>query len=135
MDEWKIVGNWSTQASTEKQSLTPFSAPDLPVLSAPEAYKEVLKEVGATQPGRDAVDKRIINNVKNGTGRIIDDPSEVGGWPNLAKGKPPDDEDKDGMPDVWEKQNGFNPNNADDRNGDADGDGYTNLEEYLNSID
>lgn len=29
---------------------------------------------------------------------------------------------------------GFNPKNASDRNGDRDKDGYTNLEEYLNSL-
>jgi hypothetical protein len=134
MDEWSIVGGWDTAAPTSHRSLTPFKAPNLPVLSALEAYNKVLQEAGATKPGRDAVDERVINDVKNGTGRIIDNPSQVGGWPNLAKGTPPDDKDKDGMPDVWEKQNGFNPNNADDRNGDADRDGYTNLEEYLNSI-
>lgn len=44
------------------------------------------------------------------------------------------DTDQDGMPDEWEKQNGLNPNNPDDRNGDNNKDGYTNLEEYLNRI-
>ena len=38
------------------------------------------------------------------------------------------------MPDVWETQQGFNPTNAADGALDADGDGYTNVEEYLNSI-
>jgi hypothetical protein len=134
MDEWNNVGDWDYQLDTSDRSLTPFSAPALPVLSALEAYKTVLQEVGATKPGRDAVDERIVNDVKNGTGRFIFDPSEVGGWPNLSKGTPPTDTDKDGMPDVWETQNGFNSNNPDDRNGDTDGDGYTNLEEYLNGI-
>jgi hypothetical protein len=36
------------------------------------------------------------------------------------------------MPDDWEKRYGFDSNDPADRNGDADGDGYTNLEEYLN---
>lgn len=44
------------------------------------------------------------------------------------------DSDKDGMPDVWEIANGLNPNVADDFE-DADGDSYTNLEEFLNLID
>ena len=43
------------------------------------------------------------------------------------------DTDNDGMPDTWETMNGLNPAVADD-NGDADGDGYTNLEEYINEI-
>jgi hypothetical protein len=38
------------------------------------------------------------------------------------------------MPDVWETAHGLDPANASDRNGDTDQDGYTNLEEYLNSL-
>ena len=37
------------------------------------------------------------------------------------------------MPDGWEKKNGLNPNDADDRN-NVGKDGYTMLEKYLNSI-
>ena len=44
------------------------------------------------------------------------------------------DDDKDGMADAWETANGLNPNNAADRNGDSDSDGFTNLEEYINSL-
>ncbi|MBU0715478.1 MAG: hypothetical protein KJ964_08995, partial [Verrucomicrobia bacterium] len=40
------------------------------------------------------------------------------------------DSDNDGMPDWWETANGFNPNDPSDSNGDADGDGLTNLQEY-----
>jgi len=40
------------------------------------------------------------------------------------------DDDNDGMPDVWELQYGFDPLNPADAVLDADGDGYTNLEEY-----
>jgi hypothetical protein len=36
------------------------------------------------------------------------------------------------MPDWWEVAHKLNPNDAADRNPDRDGDGYTNLEEYLN---
>ncbi len=38
------------------------------------------------------------------------------------------------MPDAWEKKHGLNPVNPADRNSDHNADGYTNLEEYLNSI-
>ena len=44
------------------------------------------------------------------------------------------DQDHDGMPDVWEKAHKLNPTDPADRNGDRDGDGYTNLEEYLNNL-
>ena len=46
----------------------------------------------------------------------------------------PTDSDKDGMADAWEVANGFNANDAEDRNGDRDSDGFTNLEEYINSL-
>ena len=38
------------------------------------------------------------------------------------------------MPDDWEKKNGLNPKDPKDGNEDKDGDGFTNLEEYMNSI-
>lgn len=40
------------------------------------------------------------------------------------------DSSGDGMPDVWKTANGLNPG-VDNAGGDADSDGYTNLEEYL----
>ena len=85
-------------------------------------------------PKRDTVDIRLVNEVKSGTGKIIDDEQQVGGWPELKSAEPPEDCDKDGMPDDWEKQNGFDPDDPADGNTDTDADGYTNLEEYLNNI-
>ncbi len=46
--------------------------------------KSVLQSAGASW-ARDSVDMRIVADVKNHTGRIIDSQSEVGGWPDLAK--------------------------------------------------
>lgn len=40
------------------------------------------------------------------------------------------DDDGDGMPDIYEVVNGLNPRNSSDRNGDLDGDGFTNIEEF-----
>lgn len=68
------------------------------------------------------------------TSDSVNDESDVGGWPSLKSGTPPQDTDHDGMPDSWETANGYNPNDPADRNGDHDGDGYTNLEEYLNGL-
>jgi hypothetical protein len=70
--------------------------------------------------------------VQDGTGGIIDSPTDVGGWITMWHGTPPADSDHDGMPDAWEKSHGLNPNDPADRNGDFSGDGYTNLEKYLN---
>lgn len=41
--------------------------------------------------------------------------------------------DHDGMPDAWEREHGLDPANPDDRNG-LGSNGYTNLDNYLNSI-
>jgi len=71
---------------------------------------------------------------RNGTGSIIDSPDDVGGYPELASGSPPIDSDHDGMPDDWELNNGLDPKDASDGNGDLDQDGYTNIEEYLYSL-
>ena len=101
--------------------------------TADNAYTNVLAGAGATKPSRDAVDTRIVNNVNNHDGSIINSQDDVGGWPTLAAGSAPTDTDGDGMPDAWESANGTNPNVA-DNNGDLDGDGYTNLEEYINSL-
>ena len=75
---------------------------------------------------------RILDDVRNGTGMVIDSESEVGGWPTLDPGTACTDADGDGMPDEWETMQGFDPGDGSDGNGDANGDGYTNLEEYLN---
>ena len=45
------------------------------------------------------------------------------------------DPDGDGMPDWWEKKYGLNPDDPSDAAKDKDGDGYTNLEEFLNGTD
>lgn len=64
---------------------------------------------------------------------IITDPAQMGGWPEY-KGKPYKDSDGDGMPDEWEIANGLNPNDPSDANKDCTGDGYTNIEKYINGI-
>jgi hypothetical protein len=38
------------------------------------------------------------------------------------------------MPDKWEIKMKLNPKDPEDRNGDLDRDGYTNLEDYLNAL-
>lgn len=109
--------------------------------SALEAYQAVLNDAGCSLY-RDSVDVRIVNEVATGTATyggvtgeglgIIDSQDTVGGWPVLESMPALTDSDSDGMPDVWELSRGLNPNDAADRNDDRDGDGYTNLEEYLN---
>ena len=65
---------------------------------------------------------------------IITDICQVGGFPKYKKVKPYVDTDGDGMPDEWEIANGLNPNDPGDANKDCTGDGYTNIEKYINGI-
>ena len=101
--------------------------------TAKDAYSKVLKYTGASK-SRDTCDKRIINEVKTSTGKVADSQEDVGGWPTLKSLPAPTDADKDGMADEWETANGLNPNDAEDRNEDRNSDGFTNLEEYVNSL-
>ncbi|MDM8536732.1 FG-GAP-like repeat-containing protein [Desulfobacterales bacterium HSG17] len=48
---------------------------------------------------------------------------------------PSTDSDNDGMPDVWEKEHGLNPDEPEDANADSDQDGISNLDEYINGTD
>lgn len=137
MDEWALVGfGWGEEgvAPEKYRSFTKFTTAPITATSAPEAREQVLARAGARAPQRDAIDRRVVNDVKKGTGSIIDSPDEVGGYPKLASGSPPIDSDHDGMPDDWELEMGLDPQEASDGNGDLDGDGYTNIEEYLHSL-
>ncbi len=113
---------------------TAYEAPPVATESARDASSAVLEGAGATLPKRDAVDARIVREVREGTGHIIDSQREVGGWPEYASSPAPEDRDVDGMPDAWEHRHGLNPNDPADGPQKANGDGYTNLEEYLNAL-
>jgi hypothetical protein len=65
---------------------------------------------------------------------VITDPRQMGGYPVYKKWTAWKDADGDGMPDEWERANGLNPNDASDANKDCTGDGYTNIEKYINGI-
>jgi len=149
------------------------SAPAITTTLATEAYDQVLDQAGATYGlddqgnyflRRDAVDKRNIEEVERGEGRIIDatslstmynpeatiylteedytqygitDPIAEDGWPILEEGTAYTDSDHDGMADEWETIYfaGLSRGSADDSSGDYDSDGYTDLEEFLNGTD
>jgi pectate lyase len=112
--------------------------PDVPALSAEEAYRHVLENAGASLY-RDPADQYVLDELTSfGTrGATIDDEAVLGfanGVGDLPSAAAPADVDRDGMADAWEQQNGLNPSDANDRNGDRNGDGWTNLEEYINSL-
>jgi len=72
---------------------------------------------------------------ESGGNGIIDSQRDVGGWPELKQGELELDSDFDGLPDFWETRYQFDPSNATDAQRDKDGDGYTQLEEWLNGTD
>jgi hypothetical protein len=78
------------------------------------------------------VDARIVSDARNGTGKIIDDEKEVGGWPAYASGEPPVCTASDGIPDQWKQAHGLSPNDPVANTLNAEG--YTQLEVYLNSL-
>ena len=110
----------------------PFPMAPVTVISAKEAFDDVLKNAGATLPQRDPVDARVVEQVRTGKITypenvklpatqfehrrlpidsykmgIITDVSQVGGYPEY-KGTAYKDTDSDGLPDTWEKQHADN---------------------------
>lgn len=101
--------------------------------SAEEAYETVLTKAGCSI-SRDALDTRIVNDVRSGTGKLINSPDEAGGYPALNPGTALADTDRDGMPDAWEDGNGLNKSVSSDAKLYTLDKNYTNLEVYLNSL-
>ncbi len=122
---------------------TPYAVAPVKTESAEEAYALVLDRAGCSL-GRDAVDTRIIHEIRTGTASygasykdggkgIIDSQRDVGGWPELRSLPAPADSDHDGMPDDWETAHGLDPVNPGD-GAQFGPDGYTHLETYLNAL-
>ena len=118
--------------------------------TAEMAYDKVLAYAGASLH-RDSFDDLMVNDTRNGlatfTGPgnhkgIIDSQEDNkpegadenwSAWPTLNTAAAPVDTDGDGMPDEWETAHGLNPNDISDGK-TVGSDGYTNLENYLNSL-
>lgn len=118
-------------------SATPYNQPAVTTTTAQQAYAEVFANAGASLH-RDQVDDYMINELASlGTlgATISDETSLPTNGPGVVAGGPAyPDTDGDGMPDYYETARNLNPNNAADGSTDADNDGYTNLEEYLNCL-
>ena len=65
---------------------------------------------------------------------FITNPAQVGGYPEY-KGEPYADADADGLPDTWESAHGLDPANSADATTDLNGDGYANIEDFINGLD
>ena len=130
-DNWDLIKN----AKPANKRSQPFSVAPVATDPAEKAYERVLATCGAILPKRDAVDARVIRSIREGKGDLVDTAEQVGGWPDLERGVAPADADRDGMPDAWEKRHGLDAACPKDGAKDGDGDGYTNIEEWLNGTD
>jgi len=109
----RAVRKWRARVRVAKTP--PIWPGTLTVLPAAEVVDRVLAGAGARPADRDPIDARIVQTVRRGTGKIIDSPKDVGGTPRRRATRR-----KLKLPA--------------DPNGDADGDGYTNLERWLHDL-
>ena len=138
--------NWHKDGVVRKEGVTdkcrveaPLECTPITEQTAEQAFEAVLAHGGASL-ARDAVDKRIVEEVRNGTatyngsvgGRpgLIDSQNDVGGYPEYRSATPTADSDNDGIPDGWLKANKLRCKKATDMNKE----GYTYLEVYLNGV-
>ena len=101
--------------------------------TAEAACETVLAKAGCSLH-RDAIDTRIVNEVRNTTGKLINTQSEVGGWPELQSADKPTDTDYDGIPDEWETTFGLSPNDPLDARAITLVTGFTNIEVYMRHL-
>ncbi|KAH7345404.1 pectin lyase fold/virulence factor [Rhizoctonia solani] len=136
LDGWELSQTTGNYSDVDLQS-TRYDYPTVKTLLAPlDAYAKVIAGVGASK-SRDNVDTLLIDEVKSlgASGALISDET-VSPWNSggpISGGTAPTDIDGDGMPDEWEVANGLDPN-VNDAMGDIDGDGYANIEKYINSL-
>lgn len=125
---------WDNGGARYARTSSSFAS-NVKLLDSTETAAYVLANAGTSRYSANTVDARIINDARTGGGRIIDSVSQVGGMPSALGISVAGalDTDRDGMPDWFEDQYGFNKLAA-DSSIDSDADGYTNLEEYTNGL-
>lgn len=146
-DNWKGGIDFAPDGEATEATLRvdqAFVVASVATQTAVAAFPLVLDHAGCSL-SRDAVDRRIIEEIRTGTARfgetyqgggkgIIDSQRAVGGWPQLRSLPAPLDTDHDGMPDEWERAHGLDPRDPSDGARAAGPEGFSNLEVYLNSL-
>jgi hypothetical protein len=112
---------------TDPPLTSPNPFPAVTTSPAVEAYAQVLDFAGAWP--RDAMNSRTVAEVRAGTGQLgkQDDPLLQGG------AAPPEDDDRDGVADEWERAHGMNPSDPADAS-QRDSSGYSKIELYVNEL-
>lgn len=140
-DKEVTKNNWNGGVQCEQPQAVQLKTPvdiseNIKTTSAKKAFKLVIENAGANM-FRDSVDKRILNNTKDGQTSykkgIIDSQEDAGGWPILKSEKNKTDSDNDGMPDDWENRHKLD-NHSNDSNLYTIDEHYTNIEIYSNSL-
>lgn len=140
-DNWNGGVDYASGVTEQMVKLdSPLETETITTDGAEAAFEAVLTSAGASLV-RDAVDTRIVEEVRNGTATysgsktgypgILDSQEDVGGWPLLQSLPPPLDTDNDGMPDDWEIERKLDPLVANASGRDLST-GYDNVEVYIN---
>ena len=91
-NNWRGMGYYYERDSIA--AAQPFPAPPVTTESPQAAYEDVLQHAGAILPRRDAVDERVVHEVRDGTGHIIKWVKDAGGWSDFPSTTPPSAETK-----------------------------------------
>jgi len=135
---WSTGATFLSNISSGFYRSTPHTTTDIAVTTTTMSLtyaNEILAGAGATKPSRDSTDVGFVADFTNGTGSTLGDilyASYPTGWPTYSSQTAPTDSDSDGMADSWEVST-FGSISA-TASGDADSDGYTNIEEYLHYL-
>ncbi len=146
----KVDTPWQTYGSTENLSSV------LNCESASDSYEHVVAYAGngISSENRTDIDKQCAFETKTGTGTLTGsstydeaDSTEKANiskykiqcgiaykYPSSVLKKTIVDSDNDGMADDWEIARGLNPKSASDASGDYCGQGYMNIEYYVNDL-
>lgn len=128
--------SWLDQVSPDFMSLLSHpTTSGIPVTTLPmndTLVDSILANAGATKPSRDSVDAGFVTDYYNTAGSTLADNHFPDNYPTFNNIVPPVDNDLDGMSDAWEISNLGSI--AATANGDADSDGYENIEEYVHFL-
>ncbi len=153
VDQWSLLGPSDAVQRQNHEQEAPFETGDVTTLTAEEAWETVMAKAGPWL--RDTHDTFVVQEVRNYQRREIegadapydlpdwwtlgeiDTQDEVGGLPELVSVSTPEwiDSNRNGIPDWWEHAQWLDSDDPNIARIDSNGNGYTNIEDYLNDLD